>query len=48
MVGVQQIKYYLEGSGGDAEKVTNLLLKVVEELGNEWLEAGKHNLGQAA
>ncbi|KAG6816941.1 hypothetical protein H0H87_001456 [Tephrocybe sp. NHM501043] len=42
-----QIKYYLEGSGQDAETVTKLLPRVVAELGHVWLEAEKHGLGYA-
>jgi phosphoglucomutase len=40
-----QIKYYLEGNGNDAQAVADLLIKVVTELGDVWLEARKHNLG---
>jgi len=40
-----KIKYYLEGRGKDATTVANLLSKVVTELGDVWMEAGKHNLG---
>ncbi|KAG6864147.1 hypothetical protein C0991_012125 [Blastosporella zonata] len=42
-----KIKYYLEGSGKDAQTVAALLPKVVEELGEVWLEARKHGLGYA-
>lgn len=42
---VMQIKYYLEGSGKNAEHVKELLSRVVEELANDWMEASKHNLG---
>ncbi|KAJ8468624.1 hypothetical protein ONZ45_g17180 [Pleurotus djamor] len=41
-----KIKYYLEGSGRDPAKVEAILPRVVEELGSEWLEAGKHSLGR--
>ncbi|GLB35182.1 putative phosphoglucomutase/phosphomannomutase, alpha/beta/alpha domain III [Lyophyllum shimeji] len=41
-----KIKYYLEGSGKDAESVSALLPKVVTEIGDIWLEAGKHGLGR--
>lgn len=44
--GVYQIKYYLEGSGSDAAEVASLLLQVVSELADEWMEAGKNNLGR--
>jgi hypothetical protein len=43
--GVVQIKYYLEGSGPDAEAVGEVLGRVVEELAREWMEADKHGLG---
>jgi hypothetical protein len=39
-----QIKYYLEGRGKDATAVTSLLPKVIVELADLWLEAGKHHL----
>ncbi|KAG5645035.1 hypothetical protein DXG03_007214 [Asterophora parasitica] len=42
-----KIKYYLEGSGKNAQSVHVLLPKVVAELGDVWLEAGKHGLGRA-
>ncbi|KAG6910909.1 hypothetical protein DXG01_006592 [Tephrocybe rancida] len=42
-----KIKYYLEGSGKDAQTVAALLPKVVAELGDVWLEARKNNLGYA-
>ncbi|KZT11445.1 uncharacterized protein LAESUDRAFT_720677 [Laetiporus sulphureus 93-53] len=42
-----KIKYYLEGSGKDAEKVRSLLPKVVEELATEWMEAEKNGLARA-
>jgi phosphomannomutase len=40
-----KIKYYLEGTGKDPNAVTDLLVEVVAELGDVWLEARKHNLG---
>jgi uncharacterized protein YoxC len=40
-----KIKYYLEGNGDDMQAVAALLDKVITELGDVWLEAGKHNLG---
>ncbi|KAH8102870.1 hypothetical protein BXZ70DRAFT_1057060, partial [Cristinia sonorae] len=40
-----KIKYYLEGSGVDARTVGELLPKVVAELADVWMEAGKHGLG---
>ncbi|KAF8892671.1 hypothetical protein BD779DRAFT_1202307 [Infundibulicybe gibba] len=42
-----KIKYYLEGNGNVASAVIDLLPRVVEELGNIWLEVEKHNLGRA-
>jgi len=39
-----KIKYYLEGCGKDAESVSVLLQKVVTEIGDIWLEAGRHGL----
>ncbi|KAF5386592.1 hypothetical protein D9615_001724 [Tricholomella constricta] len=42
-----KIKYYLEGSGKNAQSVSALLSKVFAELGDIWLEAGKHGLGRA-
>jgi hypothetical protein len=40
-----QIKYYLEGSGRDKERVAALLSQVVSELGRDWMEAEKNGLG---
>lgn len=40
-----QIKYYLEGSGKDSEIVSELLLRVVSELGSDWMQAPVYNLG---
>lgn len=39
-----KIKYYLEGSGKDAQAVEKLLPDVVAELGDDWLEAEVHGL----
>ena len=39
-----KIKYYLEGSGADGEKVLEVLNRVVEVLGRDWMEAEKHGL----
>ncbi|KAL1947532.1 hypothetical protein VTO73DRAFT_13256 [Trametes versicolor] len=41
-----KIKYYLEGSGKDANAVGELLRKVVRELSDVWMEADKHGLGK--
>jgi predicted secreted protein len=41
---VLQIKYYLEGSGRDSEQVTKTLTRVVEELGDVWMEVVKNKL----
>ncbi|KAL0569810.1 hypothetical protein V5O48_012155 [Marasmius crinis-equi] len=41
-----KIKYYLEGSGKDEDVVAKLLKSVVEELGKDWMEAEKNNLGR--
>lgn len=40
-----KIKYYLEGSGSSREQVTQALVRVVKELGDEWMQAKVHNLG---
>jgi hypothetical protein len=37
----------LEGNGKDAVDVGKLLRRVTVELGHEWLEVEKHNLGWA-
>ncbi|KAF9452814.1 phosphoglucomutase 1 [Macrolepiota fuliginosa MF-IS2] len=42
-----KIKYYLEGSGKDNEAVKVLLVQVIQELGDVWLEASKHGLGKS-
>ncbi|KAI0670669.1 phosphoglucomutase first 3 domain-containing protein [Trametes maxima] len=41
-----KVKYYLEGSGKDANAVGSLLHRVVQELSDEWMEADKHGLGK--
>ncbi|EPT05929.1 hypothetical protein FOMPIDRAFT_1033960 [Fomitopsis schrenkii] len=41
-----KIKYYLEGSGKSEEAVRALLPKVVNELADEWMEAGKYGLAR--
>ncbi|KAI0061669.1 hypothetical protein BV25DRAFT_1907908 [Artomyces pyxidatus] len=41
-----KIKYYLEGSGRDADAIGRLLQDVVNELGDHWLQAGLNNLGR--
>ena len=43
---MSQIKYYLEGSGKSAEAVRALLPKVVDELADGWMEAGKYGLAR--
>ncbi|CAE6463620.1 unnamed protein product [Rhizoctonia solani] len=40
-----KIKYYLEGSGSSREQVNQALSRVVNELGDEWMQAKLHNLG---
>ncbi|KAK7466479.1 hypothetical protein VKT23_005200 [Stygiomarasmius scandens] len=40
-----KIKYYLEGSGNDRDKVVKTLDAVVKELGESWMEAEKNKLG---
>ncbi|TCD63890.1 Phosphoglucomutase-3 [Steccherinum ochraceum] len=40
-----KIKYYLEGSGEDANAVSTLLPKVVAELAEAWMQASKNGLG---
>ena len=42
---MQQIKYYLEGSGQDHDTVQNVLKAVVRELNDEWMQASLNNLG---
>ncbi|KAJ7702443.1 hypothetical protein B0H17DRAFT_1044354 [Mycena rosella] len=41
-----KIKYYIEASGKDPAAVKDVLVKVVEELGVNWMEAEKHHLGR--
>ncbi|KAI0284001.1 hypothetical protein BGY98DRAFT_949931 [Russula aff. rugulosa BPL654] len=41
-----KIKYYLEGSGQDRDAVQNVLMAVVRELGDEWMQANLNNLGR--
>ncbi|KZT69052.1 hypothetical protein DAEQUDRAFT_811725 [Daedalea quercina L-15889] len=41
-----KIKYYLEGSGKSEEAVRALLPKVVVELADDWMEAGKYGLAR--
>ncbi|KAI0085419.1 hypothetical protein BDY19DRAFT_996767 [Irpex rosettiformis] len=40
-----KIKYYLEGSGKDAKAVKDVLQRVIVELGTEWMQTEKNNLG---
>lgn len=40
-----QIKYYLEGSGKNASTVQEVLQRVIVELGSEWMQSEKNNLG---
>jgi len=41
-----KIKYYSEVSGKDSGSVQDVLMKVVEELAANWMEAEKHQLGR--
>ncbi|KAJ7470417.1 hypothetical protein FB451DRAFT_1339920 [Mycena latifolia] len=41
-----KIKYYIEASGKEPAVVQDVLFKVVEELGVNWMQAEKHNLGR--
>ncbi|KAI0646776.1 phosphoglucomutase first 3 domain-containing protein [Trametes meyenii] len=41
-----KIKYYLEGSGKDADAVGPLLRRVVQELSAQWMETDKNGLGK--
>jgi len=41
-----QIKYYLEGSGQDRDAVQNVLMEVVRELNDEWMQASLNKLGR--
>ncbi|KAJ4488314.1 hypothetical protein J3R30DRAFT_3654599 [Lentinula aciculospora] len=43
--GNKIIKYYLEGSGKNNEMVSELLPRVVSELGTDWIQASMYNLG---
>jgi len=45
MIGAK-IKYYLEASGSDIQAVSALLVIVIRELGEVWMEAEKYNLGR--
>lgn len=40
----EQIKYYVEGSGREEGEVSGLLVRVVEELGQVWMEDEKNGL----
>ncbi|KAJ3983645.1 hypothetical protein F5890DRAFT_161595 [Lentinula detonsa] len=40
-----KIKYYLEGSGKDNRVVSELLPRVVSELGTDWMQASMYKLG---
>ncbi|KAI0811038.1 hypothetical protein BC629DRAFT_1589775 [Irpex lacteus] len=40
-----KIKYYLEGSGKNASTVQEVLQRVIVELGSEWMQSEKNNLG---
>ncbi|KAE9407098.1 Phosphoglucomutase, first 3 domain-containing protein [Gymnopus androsaceus JB14] len=40
-----KIKYYLEGSGKDSKVVSELLPRVVSELGSDWMQALVYDLG---
>ncbi|KAJ3795961.1 hypothetical protein GGU11DRAFT_817363 [Lentinula aff. detonsa] len=40
-----KIKYYLEGSGKDNRVVSELLPRVVSELGTDWMQASTYKLG---
>ncbi|OBZ75867.1 putative phosphoribomutase [Grifola frondosa] len=42
-----KIKYYLEGSGKNAQEVQALLPKVVAELSDEWMQAEQNGLGRS-
>jgi len=41
-----KIKYYLEATGGNRERVRISLNRVVEELANSWMEVTKHGIKQ--
>ncbi|KAL7413282.1 phosphoglucomutase 1 [Mrakia frigida] len=42
-----KIKYYLEGSGPSVSRVEEILTKVVEELGESWMEVERNGLKRA-
>jgi len=42
-----QIKYYLEGSGKDSQKVADILLKAVADISANWMQATEYNLSMA-
>ncbi len=42
---IEQIRYYLEGSGSISATVSSILPRIVEELGSVWLEAERNGLG---
>ncbi|KAI0688766.1 hypothetical protein BC835DRAFT_1371457 [Cytidiella melzeri] len=42
-----KIKYYLEGSGKNAQSVHDVLQRVTLELGDAWMESDKNRLGMA-
>ncbi|KXN90461.1 Phosphoglucomutase-2, partial [Leucoagaricus sp. SymC.cos] len=42
-----KIKYYLEGSGKDQQAIKRLLVRVIQELEDVWLEAQKWGLGKS-
>ncbi|KAJ6500366.1 hypothetical protein C8R45DRAFT_820604 [Mycena sanguinolenta] len=41
-----KIKFYIEANGVEPTAVQNVLTKVVQELGDTWMEAEKHHLGR--
>ncbi|KAI0320187.1 hypothetical protein OF83DRAFT_1081771 [Amylostereum chailletii] len=41
-----KIKYYLEGSGKDADLVKTTLANVVKDLGDQWMQADANGLGR--
>ncbi|PPQ90139.1 hypothetical protein CVT25_012308 [Psilocybe cyanescens] len=44
---ILQIKYYLEGSGKDAQLVGRLLLEAIAEISSQWFQADKYNISKA-
>ena len=40
----RQIKYYLEGSGGDPQAVKSFLHKAILDISENWIQAHKYNL----